>query len=116
MLAKPRGDEIEVYRLAAVREFQLSWGQFAMLLPADRPDPFASINAQSGDTAFRVFFGMGQADELKLRHAPIYILEVVDCQVRPFVLKVFEHEPAMAVNRFGLTAQQNRGNVEDCAI
>ena len=81
-----------------------------MFLPADRPDPFSRIDPHAGDTALGIFLGMGKADELDLLHAPIYILEVVNCQVRPFLLKVFKNKPPMTVIRLRLAAQKDRRN------
>ena len=87
-LAQPRGNDVEVVRLAAIRQFQLCRCQLAVFLPADRPDPFSRIDQHSGDTPLGILLGMGKAYELDLLHVPIYSLQVVNCQVRPFLLKV----------------------------
>src|SRR4029077_359644 len=103
-------------RLTAVRQFQLRWSQLAVFLSADRPEPFSRIDSHSGDTSLGILLGMGKADELDLLHAPVYSLEVVDCQVRPFLLEVLQNKPAMTMIRLRLAAQQDRWNGENPRI
>src|SRR5271165_670089 len=83
-----------------------------MLLLANRPNPFSRVEPQASHTTFGMFLGMGQTDELDLLHPAIYTLEVMDCQVRPFLLQVLQDEPPVAMVRFGLAAKKNRGHGE----
>ena len=99
------GNNVKVFHVSTVGEMDLARGKFTMHLLADGPNPLAGVEPHSGHTTLRIFFRMGHADELDLPHAPIYILKVVDCQVRPFLLEILQDEPAVAMIRLRLAAQ-----------
>ena len=110
MVAQPPGDHVKMLRVSVAKQPDLRRCQLPVFLLADGPDPFPRVEAHSSHTTFGILLGMGQANKLDGRHATLYILEVVDCQVMPLLLKVLKDQPSVAMLGGRLAAQQDGGN------